>query len=149
MDGKSDFVERLTHDSFVVQVERISSRYQTRLDKLLSVFEQRNFVDDSRMTKSYDYTIDEENVKVITEILEHTGADPKSRREIETEQEAWRSINALIGDKEKELATALQDLDEKDKVIDEKEKVIDEKDKVIDEKDRLIAELKQQIKDKL
>ena len=36
---KSDFVENLTHDSFIVQVERITDRYQTRLDKLLSIFE--------------------------------------------------------------------------------------------------------------
>src|ERR1035437_2707239 len=31
---KSDFVEKLTHDSYIVQVERITDRYQTRLDKL-------------------------------------------------------------------------------------------------------------------
>lgn len=31
---KSDFVERLTHVSFIVQVNRITTRYQTSLDKL-------------------------------------------------------------------------------------------------------------------
>ena len=42
---KSSFVEKLTHESFIVQVERITDKYQTKLDKLLSVFEQTNFID--------------------------------------------------------------------------------------------------------
>ena len=37
IDAKSPFVENLTHDSYVVQVERIKDRYQTKLDKLLSI----------------------------------------------------------------------------------------------------------------
>ena len=45
LSQKSEFVEKLTHDCFVVQVDRITDRYQTQLDKLLSVFEQRNFTD--------------------------------------------------------------------------------------------------------
>ena len=36
---KSNFIEKLTHDSFVVQVNRIAGRFRTPLDKLLSVFE--------------------------------------------------------------------------------------------------------------
>ena len=86
---KSDFVEKLTHDSFIVQVDRITDRYQTRLDKLLSVFEQTNFVDSNKIIKEFMHDTDIEEVKMITDILHHSGTNPKERKQIEYEQEAW------------------------------------------------------------
>lgn len=111
---KSEFVEKLTHDCFVVQVERITDRYQTRLDKLLSVFEQRNFTDDKEITKDYAHDPDLEEVKTITEILHYVGTNPKERKQIEIEQEAWRTVNAMFEERErkyqKELAEKEREL---------------------------------------
>jgi hypothetical protein len=128
---KSDFVEKLTHDSFVVQVNRITDRYQTRLDKLLSVFEQRNFVDDRKITKEFNHHTDIEEVEIITEILHHSGTNPEERKKIEVEQEAWRTVNAMFEDKEKEYLRALN-----------------EKDQALNEKDQLIEELLRKLGDK-
>jgi hypothetical protein len=124
IDKKSDFVEKLTHDSFIVQVDRITNRYQTRLDKLLSVFEQNNFVDDNKITKEFQHPTDTEDVKILTDILHHTGIDPEERKQIEIEQEAWRSVNAMFEDKEREL---LNKLKEKDKIIEELMRKLGEK----------------------
>ncbi|MEM6967606.1 MAG: hypothetical protein AAF573_22775, partial [Bacteroidota bacterium] len=121
-----------------VQVRRIGERYQTRLDKLLSVFEQRNFVDTSEVTKEYNNDIDEEEVKIITEILHHSGTNPEERKAIEKEQEAWRSVNAMFEDREKAYLAALE----------KKDKALGEKDKALGEKDRLIEELKRRLKEK-
>ena len=112
---KSDFVEKLTHDSFIVQVDRITNNYQTRLDKLLSVFEQNNFADDKKITKQFSHPTDTEDVKILTDILHHSGTNPEERKLIETEQEAWRTVNAMFEDKEKELK----------KVIDNQAKLIE------------------------
>jgi hypothetical protein len=130
LETKSDFVEKLTHDSFIVQVDRITGSYKTRLDKLLSVFEQTNFVDSNKITKEFLHDADIEEVKIITEILHHSGTNPKERKEIENEQEAWRTVNAMFEDKEKELR---KELNEKDNVINEKDNVINEKDKIIED----------------
>ena len=89
LEAKSDFVEKLTHDSYVVQVERITDRYLTRLDKLLSVFEQTNFVDDKKIIKEFNHVADLEEVEIMTDILHHSGTNPDERKKIETEQEAW------------------------------------------------------------
>ncbi len=142
---KSDFVEKLTHDCFVVQVERITERYQTRLDKLLSVFEQRNFTDDKEITKSYNYDLDLEEVKTITEILHYVGTDPQERKQIENEQEARRTIDAILGDSYKKLAEKDKALHEKDKALHEKEKALNEKDKELLALKAQMAELKKQI----
>ena len=66
---------------------------------------------------------DIEEVKIITEILHHSGTNPKERKEIENEQEAWRTVNAMFEDKEKELR---KELNEKDNVINEKDKIIED-----------------------
>ena len=138
---RSKFVECLTHDSYIVQVKKIEERYQSRLDKLLSIFEQRNFIGESEILKEYNYQLDLEEVKLMAELLYQTGADSETRKQIAAEQEAWRSVNALMENKDKAYKRAMA-------VIEEKNKVLDEKDKALDEKNRLIEELKRKLKEK-
>ena len=95
IESKSDFIEKLTHDSYVVQVERITGRYQTKLDKLLSLFEQANFTDERKIVKDFTHEIDNEDIKILAEILHYSGTDKVERKKLETEQEAWRSIDAM------------------------------------------------------
>jgi molybdopterin converting factor small subunit len=142
---KSDFIEKLTHDSYVVQVDRITNRYHTTLDKLLSVFEQTNFVDDDKIIKEYTHETDVEELKIITDILHYSGTNPTEKKKIETEQEAWRTINALFKEKEKKYKKALE---EKEKIIakinqdvKDKDQAILDKDQTILDKDKLIEEL--------
>jgi hypothetical protein len=145
INQKSDFVEKLTHDSFIVQVDRITNNYSTKLEKLLSIFEQQHFIDDKKITKEFKHKLDSEDIKLTTDILHFAGTNPEERKRIEIEQEAWRTVNAMFEDKEKELMAVI---DENKKVIDENKKVIDEKDKVIDEKDKIIEELIKKLNDK-
>jgi hypothetical protein len=159
INKKCEFIEKLTHDSFIVQVDRITDRYQTRLDKLLSVFEQSNFIDDSRVTKKFVHKTDIEEVEIITNILHHSGTDPDERKLIDTEKEAWRTVNAAFENERKNFAKALtakdqvitekdKELTEKDKELTEKDKVLTEKDKALTEKDRIIEELMRKLEGK-
>ena len=141
---KSSFVEKLTHESFIVQVERITDKYQTKLDKLLSVFEQTNFIDSNKITKRFKHDTDLEEVKIMTDILHYTGTNPEEKKKIEIEQEAWRTVNAMFEDKEREF---LKVIDENKRVIDENKKVIDENKKVIDEKDNALAVMARQLEE--
>ena len=149
---KSEFIEKLTHDSFIVQVGRITDRYQTRLDKLLSIFEQRNFTEAGTIIKDYRHTPDLAEVQTMTEILHHVGTDPAERKQIEIEQEAWRTINAMfeekeqgylkkLAEKDQALSEKDQALSEKDQALSEKDQALSEKDQALSEKDRIIAEL--------
>jgi hypothetical protein len=142
IEKKSDFIEKLTHDSYVIQVERITDRYQTRLDKLLSIFEQRHFTDETKVVKEFKHQLDNEEVKITTDILHFAGTNPAERKKIEIEQEAWRTVNAMFEDKEQELMKAL---DEKDKALDEKNRALDEKNRALDEMARQLEALKQQL----
>ncbi len=123
IDTKSDFVEKLTHDSYIVQVKRITAKYQTKIDKLLSLFEQSNFVDEAEIVKEFNHEIDLEELKLATDILHYAGTEPNEKKKIEIEREAWRTVNAMFEEKEKEL---LAELEEKEKEISEKNKIIEE-----------------------
>ncbi len=138
LEVKSNFVEKLTHDSYVVQVERITDRYSTKLDKLLSVFEQTNFVDDKKIIKEFNHSADIEEVKIMTDILHYSGTDPKEKKMIEIEQEAWRTVNAMFEDKEKKYK---KELNEKDQELNEKNIELKGKDIELNEKDQIIADL--------
>ena len=140
IDTKCDFIEKLTHDSFVVQVERITNRYQTRLDKLLSIFEQTNFVDDKKIIKEFTHEIDFEDMRVATDILHYSGTNPDEKKKIETEQEAWRTVDAMteglrekVAQQDAELTKKVNELSEKNNEITEKDKLIAELLKKLDE----------------
>ena len=156
---KSEFIEKLTHDSYIVQVERITDKYQTKLDKLLSVFEQKNFVDDTKITKEYKHIADIEEVKIITEILHHSGTNPDEKKKIEIEKEAWRTINSYMEDEFKRLTKTINEkdvalnekdvaLNEKDVALNEKDIALNEKDVALNEKDQIIADLLRKLNNK-
>jgi hypothetical protein len=131
---KSDFIEKLTHDCYVVQIPRIQPKLQSKLEVLLTIFEQDYFTDDKEITKDYSYKVDNDLIKNIIDILHHAGTDPVERLEIEKEQEALRVFDAGM----RELK---QVINEKDRALSEKDNALIEKEKALSEKDRLIEEL--------
>jgi hypothetical protein len=161
---KASFIENLTHNSYVIQAERITDDdYRTRLDKLLSIFEQANFVkEDSSMGKQYLHQSNDEDINIITSILHEIICDPEERKKLEMEEEAMRiqdniagkveekvriiegwvendkkrveTINELVKDKKEQAET----IKEKDKTIKAKDKTIKEKDKALDEQAKAI-----------
>ena len=138
---KSEFIECLTHDSYVVQIPRIKGNSRSRLQKMLNIFEQKDFYDEKGILKQYSHLSDklDEEIRLMVEILCHVAADPEKREEIELE---WRSnefLDEFIRQK-KELSMQKQALEEKDKALEEKNKVIEEKDKALEEKDKALEE---------
>ena len=132
---KSDFIEKLTHDCYVVQISRINGKLRNRLEQMLSVFEQNFFVDKKGIIKDYAHEIKDENIKNMIALLHKTGTDPKERQEIEKEQEVYRILDLTAKEKTKELEGIIK---EKDKVLEEKDKVLEEKNKEIEELKRLL-----------
>ena len=134
IETKSDFIEKLTHDSYVVQVQRITGRYQTKLDKLLSLFEQANFIDDRKIVKDFTHEIDNEDIKLLADILHYSGTDKVERKKLEVEQEAWRTIDAMTENLREKFIKQSEEIAEKEKLIDEKDKLIEALMKKINDK---------------
>jgi len=101
MERKSDFIEKLTHICFVVHLGRIQDKVQIKLDKLLRIFEQ-NYFAETNTVKEYNYLIDNEDMKRMVDNLHYAGTEPKDKKKIKDQKEAWRTLDALTeGIKEK------------------------------------------------
>ena len=144
LDARNDFVEMLTHDSYVVQAKKIAGSGERRLDKLLSVFEQRHFFGDVPTIKDYPHEIDDEEVERMAGILHRSASDPESRQQVEKEAEAWRTIDALFEKKEdgykEKIKKQEEQLEEKGKKLKEQDRKLEEQDRKMEEQDRKLEE---------
>jgi hypothetical protein len=150
IEARSSFIEKLSHNSYVIQTLRITDkRYSTRLEKLLSIFEQANLIKSESnfvISKFYPYKIDDEDIQLMASVLHEMVADPIERAEIEKEAEALRIIDVVFLQTNREQAEVIVEqakaLEEKDKALEEKDKALEEKDKALEEQAKQIEELK-------
>jgi hypothetical protein len=98
------FVEQLTHRAYFVQTTRIKLSRNTKLDKLLSIFEQANFIGDNKTTKDYPLEVDDPDVKEVIDVLRYVAADPQARKELEKEQYYQEAMDDMFGDVNREIA---------------------------------------------
>jgi hypothetical protein len=129
---RNEFIERLSHDSYVIQVPGLKLQMRTRLEWVLSIFEQENFIEaDSRRLKAYKYEPQDELMKKILRQLEKAAGDKELLRILELEEMAEREYENAFGEMERKLL-------KQEKVILENKKELEEKDKQIRE---LLAKL--------
>ena len=153
---KIPFIEYLTHDSYLVQLGRITGEMGSRIEKVLSVFEQRYFIDSkTKTTKKYPHVTEDKNIRLMLDILEQILADPQLRSDIDLEWASYDILEGLVIDKNKELKKqgkklqkALAESVKKDMAIAEKDQALAEKDQALAEKDDALAEKDQTIAEK-
>jgi len=135
--AKEDFIEKLTHDCYVVQIPRIEGKLQSKLEKLLTLFEQKYFIDNTGDIKEYNYPIDDEDIRMMADALHFACTDPESRRRIEAERESFRVFNLALaettGEKDKEIEASHRIIEENRRVIEENQRVIEAMTKEIEE----------------
>ena len=136
---KNYFIERLTHDCYVVQIPRIEHKIRNKIEELLSFFEQKDFTDDTGTIKNYGYEIDDPEIKRIADLLQYIASDPAGKKELEDEQEALRVLGFHINERKLELEEALA---EKQKIIEENKKALEENKKALEEKDKALEKHK-------
>ncbi|MDR3272919.1 MAG: hypothetical protein LBT29_05525 [Flavobacteriaceae bacterium] len=155
IDVKTPFLEKLTHDTYVIQTKKISlPHYRTKLEQLLGIFEQAHFTDEnSEILKRYRQSDDDnKDIQLITSILHEMGTDPDERKKIEDEVEALRTWEELYGRKIRAAKEANEEIakanEEQVKVIKAQAKALEETRKANEEKDKRIAELERILKSK-
>jgi hypothetical protein len=141
IEERNDFIERLSHDSYVIQVPGLKLQMRNRLEYVLSIFKQENFIDEDHHLKDYEYEIEDELMEKILKRLEKAAADKELLHELEMEEMAIREYEISLGKLERKLQ-------QKDKVIQENQKVIQENQKVIEENQKVIQENQKVIEEK-
>jgi hypothetical protein len=146
---RNEFIECLTHDSYVIQIPALRLQMKSRLEYILSIFKQEKFIDDDHHLKSYDYEIKDELMKKILKQLEKAAANKELLHQLDLEEMALREFESTVGRLEKKLEQKDKTIEEKDKTIEEKDKTIEENKKTIEEKDISLEEKEKYIKELL
>jgi hypothetical protein len=135
------FVEALTHDSIVVQINRLKHRRRTELERLLEVFDQGLASrSDPHLLDILEENFPERHREVLRRLM-RAGAEQEVRDKMDVEDD----ILAAFQDQARESADLRQALVEKDQALVEKDQALVEKDQALEEKDRLIADLERRL----
>ena len=139
---KNEFIELLTHPSYILQVERLKPVRKSKLEKFLSMFDQHCKTDDD-----FILDINDDDIIEFDDIANHLNRatqDEEMIRKLEYEEDIEQGYDKL----EKDLESSKLKIEEKEKTIEEKEKTIEEKEKTIEENKNELKEKEKTIKEK-
>jgi hypothetical protein len=129
---REEFIESLTHDSYVIQIPHLHPDYQSEVEKLLMIFDQRWITTADKRIMNLNEADYPEPYREITRRLQSAIAAPEVRRTMKAEDEILE-----------ELITREREIAKRDKVVAEQQQVINEKDKALSEKDKVLSEQQQ------
>ena len=139
--AKEEFIESLSHDSYVIQISQLREQYRTDIERLLAIFDQhRHLVSDEHIL-DIDEQAYPEKYRSLIRRLQRAVAEPEIRKTMDMEDEILEDLQ----DMERMIAKKERLIQEKERVIQKKEQVIQEKDQTLWEQARIIAELKRQV----
>jgi len=106
LEVRDHFVKQLTHTAYFIQIKRIKPEYNTKLEKLLSIFEQANFLDNtSKRFKGIELIDIESGLNRVVNRLNLIAADKDAREKLENEEYYQLHLEAIYG---KESRKAMQ-----------------------------------------
>lgn len=128
------FIESLTHDSIIVQLPYLKTNVKNRLERLLSLFDQRNIVEcDVHSLKIEDDSFDKDT-KTVAHRLTQALVTPDVRRSMDIEDQFLSEIET----RDTELMLREKKIEARNQAIMAKDQEIIAKDQAIIEKDQAI-----------
>jgi hypothetical protein len=119
IDMKNEFVQLLTHPSYILQIERLKPVRRTKIEKFLAIFDQEKKTDEDFIL-DIEETEDEEDLKEIKQYLNRATQDEEMIRMLELEED----IDQEFGKLETELELARQREEEERKQKEEAQATI-------------------------
>ena len=144
------FVDSLNHDSIIVQIPRLHGRINNRLDKVLSIFDQKRV---SRESEHYlrlaedDFDADDSDMQPIIHRLMKAAVSVELRQNMNVEDEYYSIIKEQEGKVyglERELAEKQNQLTEKQNQLTEKQNQLAESQNQLAESQNQLAESQNQ-----
>jgi len=136
---REEFIESLTHDSFVIQIPYLGPERKTAVERLLAVFDQQLRVSSDAHVLNIDEDAYPEEYRQVIRWLNRAISEPKIRQTMDVEDDILAELEGM----ERQLAGMERALEEKDKALEEKDRALEESARTLEEKDKLIAELRQ------
>ncbi len=128
LDIKEDFVELLTHDSYLIQVRKLAKAARNKLERVLHIFSPIYQSTNDKHQVDFQGDTNDPLVKKMVERLGRAIASEEIRDKMDVEDELDRIFE--------------REMSKKDEIIAEKEEIIAEQEEIIAEKDKLLSEEK-------
>jgi hypothetical protein len=143
IDKKDEFIESLSHDSFVVQISKLHGEMKTKMERILSIFNQKwIFDEDNKWLLQYDEDnkdLDEETRKILKR-LSIAAESNQVKEQIKAEETFDDSMDRALRMKEIVIEEKEAVIEQKEAVIEQKEAVIEQKEAVIEQKEAVIEQ---------
>lgn len=134
LKSKEEFIESLTHDSYVIQIPELNGKRRNELERILSIFDQ------SQKESDHILNINEsdfpEEYRDIIRKLQRAISDEDIQNTMDVEDE----IIAELENKERRIGDLIESINQKDKALIDKDKALSDKDKLIEELKRKLGE---------
>ena len=130
------FVDSLTHDSIIVQIPRLQGQVNTKLDKVLSFFNQSTINRHNQQMLDIDETAygEDDEIQRIMKRLLSAASDAKIRHEMNVEDEFF----SVIEKRDTEILMRDKALTEKDVLLKEKNAKLKEQNVKLEEQQSII-----------
>lgn len=127
--ANNDFINKLTHESFTIQVPRLRHDQRNKLEEVLEVFSQDNISDDFHNIE-YKNATKNPLVKKIVKRLSKAASDENIKRTMEAEDMIERLINREVREQLLEQAKEYEEkLGQKEREIEELKRLLEERTK--------------------
>jgi len=141
------FVNSLTHAAYFIQTLRIEASERTPLHKLLSIFEQKNFVNGGKYNKILKYTKMEPELKELVGVLQYVAGDEELQAELEKEQYNTQWLDDYFGERDRREAELALTIKENKEVLKVAKKDLKETKKDLKETKEDLKEAKEDLKE--
>ncbi len=118
---KEEFIESLTHDSFVIQIPYLKQRRRNHLEILLSIFDQSLQIPDSKHFLDVNEDDYPEEFRVIIRRLLKAAAEEEVCQSMDVEDEILDELESY----ERKIHEQIKALEDKDKVIEDKDNALE------------------------
>jgi hypothetical protein len=131
IEDREEFIESLTHDSFIIQIPFLKSHKRNSLETILSVFDQETKTDDNHILNIKESDYPKKYHSVIRRLLKAM-SEPEVRKRMDIEDEILRDFQVmkrLVEENKKKLEENEKELKERNLEIEENKKEIKAKNK--------------------
>ncbi|NQZ60526.1 MAG: hypothetical protein HRT88_24020, partial [Lentisphaeraceae bacterium] len=101
--ARHDFIEALTHDAYIIQVPQLHLSMQSELERLLSIFEQSHFIDDTHHSIDYEREADDQLLQSILKRLHRLRVTGDVQQKMDLEDQLYAETMAAIREKTQTL----------------------------------------------
>lgn len=147
LDIKEDFVELLTHDSYLIQVQKLGRATRNKLERVLQIFSPIYQSIQDRHQVDFQGDTNDPLVKKMVERLGRAIANEDIRDKMDVEDELERAFEREMGKKDEIIAEQEGIIAAKEKLLLEEKKRAEEEKKRAEEEIQKNIELQRQIEE--